>query len=133
MAKSAGRLAVMKIGTTAVAGVKAVNLSVDRTPIEITDMDSDGFITYLAGIDATKQISFDVSGLFDGETLSDLALDPTADGHITNATFKMPGLTAAVDTIGGDFYMTNFKLSAPDDAASDFSCTFTSSGTWTRN
>lgn len=131
MAKRAGRNLLLKRGTDVIGGVRMLSIKFDATPIDVTDADSDGLVTYLAGEAATKQVSIEVSGILDTNFLRVDAINPTTDLLMTNLTFTDPGAPIAGDVISGNFFMTNFTSTGSYDAAVEFSATFTSSGAWT--
>lgn len=130
MAKGAGRNLLLKKASAVVAGVRMLSLKFDATPIDVTDADSDGLITYLAGEAASKQLTIEVSGLQDDNVFRALILTPGQDMLITDLTFSDPSRGAASDVLSGNFFMTNYTQTGNHDGAIEFSATFTSSGTW---
>jgi len=131
MAAAAGRLAVMKKAGTAICTFKALNISVDHSPIDITDSGNSGVVTLLSNANASSQISMDISGVYTDPTLRNIAFDLSVTKFLTDVTFHFSDALAAKDTIAGNFFVTGYKESNPDDNATDFSCTLVSSGAWT--
>lgn len=132
MAKAAGRLAVVSKNAVALGGVRVSNISIDNTPIDVTDYDSLG-LQELLSASSMRVLSFDVEGVYKNPTLRDIAMDPTASMLLTDMTFKFSDALAAKDTIGGNFYMLNYKEGNDYKEATTFSASFTSSGTWSHN
>lgn len=132
MAKAAGRLAVVSKNAVAIGGVRVSNISMDATPIDVTDQDSLGLQELLGGVSwSSRLISFDVEGVYKNPTLRDIAFDADASLTLTDLTFKFSdGLTTA-DTISGTFFMSNYKEGNDYKEGTTFSASFTSSGAWT--
>ncbi len=132
MAKAAGRLAKVRKNAVDIGGVRVMNIKMDNTPIDVTDKDSLGLQELLAAA-ASRVLSFDVEGIYKDPVLRDIAFDPTATQLLTDMTFIFADALAAKDTIGGSFFMSSYEEGNPHDDATDFKCSFTSSGTWTFN
>ena len=130
MAKRAGRNLLLKVGTDTVGGVRMTSIKFDATPIDVTDADSNGLITYLAGESATKQVTIEVSGIADTNFLRVKFVDPATDMLLTNLTFTDPGTVPAADILSGNFFMTNYTETGTHDGAVEFSASFSSSGAW---
>jgi predicted secreted protein len=132
MAKAAGRAAVVSKNSIVLGGVRVSNITMDGTPIDVTDQDSVGLQELLGGTSwSSRLISFDVEGVYKNPTLRDIAFDPTASLILTDMTFKFSDALAAKDTIGGTFFMSNYKEGNDYKEATSFSASFTSSGAWT--
>lgn len=132
MAKAPGRSAVVSKNAIVLGGVRVSNISVDNTPIDVTDQDSAG-LQELLTVASMRVLSFDVEGIYKNPTLRDIAYDPAATQFLTDMTFKFADALAAKDTIGGNFFMLNYKEGNDYKEASTFSASFTSSGAWTFN
>lgn len=132
MAKAPGRSAVVSKNAVVLGGVRVSNISIDNTPIDVTDQDSAG-LQELLSVSSMRVLTFDVEGVYKNPTLRDIALDPAASMLLTDMTFKFADALAAKDTIGGSFFMLNYKEGNDYKEASTFSASFTSSGTWTYN
>lgn len=130
MAKAAGRTYLLKKAAVVIGGVRALSMKIDSTPIDVTDNDSSGNVTLLAGAAASKSLSMDVSGVYTDNVLRAIMMDPTADRLLTDLTFEHGGAAAANNVISGNFFITNYTDTATHDGAGEFSATFTSSGAW---
>ena len=131
MAKAPGRNAKVYKNAVLIGGVRVTNISIDSTPIDVTDNDSAG-LQELLPESSMRVLSFDIEGVYKDPVLRDIALDPDASQLLTDMTFKVGDALAAVDTIGGSFFMLNYKEGNDYKEAVTFSASFTSSGEWTR-
>ena len=131
MAKAAGRKSLLKKASTTIAGVRVTGITLDSTPIDITDNDSAGLQTLMSD-SALQVLGITVSGVESDHVLRDIALDPSTSQLLTDLTFTFADSPGAKDVISGNFYMTNYKEDNDFKDAVQFSATFTSSGTWTR-
>jgi len=129
-AVAAGRAQTLKKATTTIAGIRVSSISFDDTPIDITSNDSLG-VRKLMNVSAESGITITVSGVETDGVLYTIAKGPTTSRLITDLTFVSPSEDAAMDTISGDFFMTNFKLDGDYKEGVMFSATFLSSGSWT--
>ena len=114
----------------AAQSLKAQGLSVSTSVFDVTDADSNGLITYLAGESATKQVTIEVSGIADTNFLRVKFVDPATDMLLTNLTFTDPGTVPTADILSGNFFMTNYTETGTHDGAVEFSASFSSSGAW---
>ena len=130
MAKAAGRLAVLSKNSVAIGGVKVTGVKWAGEFMDVTDKDSNGIIEYLSTI-ATQQITISVEGVYKDPVLRDIAMTPATSKLLTDLTFKFADALLAADTIAGNFVMTSYEESNPDDGPATFTCEFQSSGTWT--
>lgn len=130
MAKAAGRKAVVSKNAVAIGGVRVSNIQVDYTPIDVTDNDSLGLQELLADY-SMGVLTFDVEGVYKDPVLRTIAMTPATSKLITDLTFKFSDALTDADTIGGDFFMLNYKEGNDYKEATTFSASFTSSGTWT--
>ncbi len=131
MAKAPGRLAVLSKAATPIASVKMVSIEWNGEPIDVTDKDSNG-INELLSVVASQGLKISVEGWTNDPVFRNIALDTAVSKMLTDLTFKHADALALVDTISGNFFMSNYKEQNPHDDASDFSCEFQSSGVWTR-
>lgn len=132
MAKVRGRLQLLNIAATPVAGVRTLSLSVDNTPIDVSDADSDGFQELLPQV-STKVLTITVAGVETDAVLRNIALHSVNTPLVTDLTFTFADALVGVDVLAGDFFMTNYKEDADYKDAVLFSATFTSSGAWSRS
>lgn len=132
MAKVRGRIQLLKIATVAVAGVRTLSLSVDNTPIDVSDADSAGYQQLLPQV-STKVLTITVAGVETDAVLRDLALHAVTSPLVTDMTLEFASADASKNVLAGDFFLTNYKEDADYKDAVVFSATFTSSGTWARS
>lgn len=132
MAKAPGRKQLIKKAGVTIAGVRVTGLSLDSTPIDITDNDSAG-LQQLLPDSGLQMLSINVSGVESDHILRDIALDTTVSQLLTDLTFVFADSPGSKDTISGSFYMSNYKEDAEYKDAVQFSATFTSSGAWVRS
>lgn len=131
MAAAAGRAIRIKYdpggGAVVIAGARTDSLTINNTPIDITDKDDAGVITLLDDI-GTKQISLSVEGVAIDSTLGDLAAAATAGAALHDFEVAV----AALKTYTGSFFISDFEYSgAEGDEALTFTCSLSSSGTVT--
>lgn len=131
MAKVAGRLQLLKKAGVTIAGVRTTGLSVDNTPIDITDNDSAGFQKLLPE-SGLQVLTISVSGVESDRVLRDIALNTAGSQLVTDLSFVFASALGTNDTLTGDFYLSNYKEDADYKDAVQFSATFMSSGTWAR-
>jgi predicted secreted protein len=130
MAKAAGRLAVLSKNSVAIGGVKVVGMKYAGEPIDVTDRDSNGIVALLS-VAKTQQLTLSVEGFEKDAVLRDIAFTPGTSKLLTDLTFKFADALTGADTISGNFFMTSYENSNPDNDASKFSCEFVSSEGWT--
>lgn len=125
MAKSAGRLCLIKIGGTAVAGSRVTGMTISGTPIDVSDTSDEANIAYLADEMSEETMELTVSGVEDGQVLRDAAMntDP-AERHYSNLTFEFPN----GDEISGNFIMTSYTETGDYREAQTFDATFVRNG-----
>lgn len=130
MAKAPGRKAILEKNSTALAGIRVLNISRDTTFIDVTDKDDEGFVQLLTGATstATSQLTITVEGLMTNQVLRDIAMTRATDQVLTDLEFTF---TDAADTITGNFAMTNYTEGNPYQEATTFSATFVSANDWT--
>ena len=123
MAAASGRLRRIKKGSTAVAGARTDNLTINNEPIDITDKDDSGWRTLLADA-GVRSVDADIEGVLIDSTL--LAIAVGAGSGLLEAW------TLEVDTIGdftGNFFLSNIQLSGEQADAITFTANIQSSGT----
>jgi predicted secreted protein len=127
----AGRSLLVKKGGTVIAGVRVTGLKFSATPIDITDADSVGLPTYLAGAVSEQSITLDVSGVHKDDTIWSIIAVPGTDRLLTDITFTHPGMAATKDVLAGNFFINAYEAGGDYKGEGTFSCSFISSGTWT--
>lgn len=122
MAAISGRKVRIKKGSTAVAGARADNITINNEPIDITDKDDAGWRTMLADA-GVRSVDADVEGV-----LTDSALIAVAVG---TASSLLSAWTLEIDGIGdftGDFYLNSFAITGEQADATTFTANIQSSG-----
>lgn len=128
MAKTAGRLCVIKKNGTTIGGGRTVNMTVNGAPIDTTDQNDNGFTNYLADILTGRSLQFSIDGQEEDQVLRDIALATAADTHfLDDLTFEFPN----GDEISGNFVMSAYAETGPYGEAQTFNATFMSDGQWT--
>lgn len=130
MANTAGRDFVVEKNSVAIASVRQKSVKWQGTPIDTTNDDDDGAMTYLADEFASTSLELSVEGLTDDDVLSDLAFATDhASKHLADITLTKPN----GDAISGTFIMTNYEETGTYEDAVTFTATLVRSGihTWT--
>ena len=130
MAKAVGRLAVLAKAGTPLGGVKVTTIKFTATAIDVTDYDSLGIIELLSAHGHT-QCTLTVDGLAKDVVLRSLWNSPTTSKLLTDITMKYADALLPADTIGGNFFLTDYEEGNPVDNAVTFKATLVSSGAWT--
>jgi len=128
MAKSAGREFAVKKNSTVIASVRTKSFTSNNTPIETTNDDDSGFVSYLDGAFATRALEISVEGLTDDDVLSDIALSATDSDHfLSDLTLER----ANGDVVSGNFILTNYSETGQHQEATTFTATLVRNGTHT--
>ena len=98
MAKVAGRKQLIKKAGVTIAGVRVTGLSVDSSPIDVTDNDSAGFQQLLAD-SGLQVLGITVSGVESDRVFRDVALDTSVSQLLTDLSFVFASALAAKDTL----------------------------------
>jgi len=127
MAATAGRKLRIKKGSTAVAGARTDNLTINNEPIDITDKAASGWRTMLADA-GVRSVDADVEGVITDATFLALAVGAVAN-LLTAYTIEIEGL----GSFTGNFYLNSFAVSGEQADAVTFTANIQSSGTitWT--
>lgn len=132
MARQNGRDLRIKRGATVVAVVNTKTININNNPVDVTGDDDDGFVTLLDR-PGTKQMTADVSGFTDDDTIRDVAV--TGTGLLAEHTVEWlssDGLGTVVYAVTGDFYLATFSETGASDGGLEFSASLQSSGEWTK-
>jgi predicted secreted protein len=130
MAKAAGRDCVIKKNSTTIGGGRTVSMTVNGSPIDVTDQGDSGFATMLPDTLIGRQIELTIDGYEEDQVLRDIALATTsADKFMTDITFEFPG--TPTDEISGSFVLTSYSETGPYEDGQTFNATFSSDGQWT--
>lgn len=127
MTATAGIDAVMKIGSTPVAGVRVIGLTRDATPIDISSQGSDGFVELLDGKHTGATLSFSVDGLYEDAAFQTLGLNPEANWSVNTLSVEL----ANGAVISGSFFFSSYSEGNDYKEATTFTGQFTSAGKWT--
>ena len=127
MAKSAGRLNVIKKNNVAIAGGKTVGFTVNGSPVDVQDQGDSGFQTHLAGVITGQSIELTIEGYEEDQVLRDLALGAASGRFLTDITFEAPN----GDELSGNFFLSAYSETGEFEDGSTFSAAFTSDGAWT--
>ena len=119
-----GRDLLVKKGGTAIAGAQETGISVDNSPIDITDSASGGYRT-LADFAGKRAIDISINGVWGDKVMRDQALGGTV--LLTDITIDF----ADGGDIAGDFYLANYEETGNHEGAVTFTATLQSSGAWT--
>lgn len=122
MAALSGRKLRIKRGSTAVAGARSDNITINNEPIDITDKDDAGWRTYLADA-GVRSIDAEVEGVLDDATFLSLAVG-TASALLEAYTLDIIGL----GEFTGNFYLASFALTGEQADAITFTASIQSSG-----
>lgn len=128
MAKTAGRLCVIKKAATTIGGGRTVGITVNGSPINVEDQGDLGFQTMLADVLTGRSIELSIDGYEEDQVIRDIAMATTATGHfMTDITFEYPN----GDTISGDFVLASYSETGAYEDGQTFTATFSSDGQWT--
>lgn len=128
MAKTAGRLCLIKKNDTPIGGIRTAGMTVNGSPIDVTDQGDSGFQTFLADILTGRSIQLTGDGYEEDQVIRDVAMASAATGHfMTDITFEFPN----GDEISGDFVLTGYSETGAYQDGQTFTCTFSSDGAWT--
>lgn len=127
MAKTAGRLCLIKKNDVTIGGVRTAGMTVNGSPINVEDQGDEGFATYLAGILTGQSVELTGEGYEEDQVLRDLALGPAAARFLSDLTFEFPN----GDAISGGFVLSAYTETGAFEDGQTFTATFTSDGAWT--
>lgn len=128
MSRQNGRDLRIKRGATVLAVVNTKTVNINNTPVDVTGDSDAGFITLLER-PGTKQITADVSGFTDNDSLRDAAVTGTALMETcTIEWLSTDGLGTVVYAVEGDFFLATFSETGASDGGLEFSASLQSSG-----
>ena len=122
MAAQSGRQMIMKKGSTAVAGARTTNLTINNTPIDITDITDAGWRTMLAEVGA-RSVDADVEGVLTDGTLIAVAVG-SGSGLLSAFTVEVNG----IGDFTGDWFLSSFAITGQMADAVTFTANIQSSG-----
>lgn len=126
MTKTAGRLCVIKKGTTTIGGLKVNSIKVSGEPIDVQSKSDLGIATMLADILTNQSLEITGEGVQEDEVLRNLAFGPVAGRFLTDIKYVFGN----GDTITGDFVLTSYSENADMNDGETFNVTFVSDGAW---
>lgn len=124
MAATAGREFTIAVGATTVAGCRTKSISINKTPIDVTNDDDAGFRTLLAEA-GQMDIDMSLDGIAKSDALRLLAIDPDAAFSSMTVTF------GDGDTLVGSAFISSYEESGTYNDAVTFSASMLFSGTLT--
>lgn len=121
-----GRDLLIKKGGTAIAGARTNSISVDNSPVDISDIAGGGF-RKLADFAGNRKLDLSVSGVWATKVIRDLMLGADSGLLLTDLTL----IFADGGDIAGDFYLASYTEEGAHDVAVTFTASMQSSGAWT--
>ena len=125
MAASSGRDFIVKKGASVIAAQRETSVSIDGSPVDITNKDSIGFRT-LASFAGVRSMDITAAGVLDDAIIRDIAIDPNASMLLTDITLVYADGTI----ISGDFYLATAEFAGNHDGENTYTTTWQSSGKW---
>ena len=127
MAKTAGRLCVIKKNDVTIAGARNVGISSNGSPINVEDQSDLGYQAMLAGVLVGRSLELSIDGYEEDNILRDISLGDSDGWFLTDITFEFPD----GDVISGDFVLGPYNETGAYEDGQTFSTTFVSDGEWT--
>lgn len=126
MSAQKGRLFLLKIGGTAIGGLRATSMTINNEAVDITNKDSAGWRTLLEGA-GVQSVDISVSGIAETQATFEMF-----KGYAQAGTINAYTLTAEDgDSISGNFLITSFEEAGDYNAGQTFTASLQSSGTVT--
>lgn len=126
MAKVAGRKIRIYQGSgstrVVVAGARSDSITINNTPIDITDKNDDGWRTFLDDV-SVRSVDMSVEGLLDGSSLLAASLG-VSTGLLDAYEIDIDG----IGVVSGNFHFNNMEIGAPHDDGATFTAAIQSSG-----
>jgi hypothetical protein len=128
MAKTAGRLCVIKKATVVIGGGRTVGITVNGAAINVEDQGDLGFQTFLPDVMTGRSIELTIDGYEEDQVIRDVAMAATSTGQfLTDITFEFPN----GDVISGDFFLSSYSETGAYEDGQTFTGAFSSDGAWT--
>lgn len=121
-----GRDLVVKKNSVAIAGVQTTGLTIDNSPVNITDIADDGFRT-LGDFSGERSMDLSVDGVWKDTVVEAIAYGADSGLLLTDITIDLP----SGGSLAGDFFVANWTLTGTHNEAATYSATLQSSGDWT--
>ena len=114
---------------TTIAGLRNTNFTINNEAVDITNKDSSGWRTLLAGA-GTRSLSVSADGVMDDVAVTQTILtDSYSSGAFKNYKIVYNSNGTTWDDIEADFQITSYERGGEDAAEETFSITLESSGT----
>ncbi len=127
MAKTTGRLCVIKKNNVTIGGARTVGMSVSGSAIDVQDQGDEGFQTMLAGVLTGRSIGLNIDGYEEDNVLRDIGMDTNpAASFLSDLTYEFPN----GDVISGNFVMSDYSETGAFADGLKFTASFTSDGPW---
>lgn len=122
-----GRDLLIKKAGTAIAGAQENGISVDNSPVDISDIAGAGY-RKLGDFAGNRKLDMNISGIWTDKIVRDVALSSTQSSLLmTDITLDF----ADGGDISGDFFLASYEETGAHDGAVTFTATLQSSGAWT--
>lgn len=126
MAATSGRDFTISKNSSVLAGLRENGVSLDGSPVEVTDKTDSGFRTY-GDFSGVRSFEISASGVLDDDIIQDIAFDPDASLLLTDITIEYPDGAS----ISGDVFLSSVEFTGAHDGENTYSLTIGSSGKWT--
>lgn len=126
MAATSGRDFTISKADTVIAGLRENGVSLDGSPVDVTDKTDSGFRTY-GDFSGVKSFEISASGVLDDDVIQDIAFDPDASLLLTDITIEYPDGAS----LSGDVFLSSVEFTGAHDGENTYSLTIGSSGKWT--
>jgi len=122
-----GRDLLIKKASTAIAGAQTNSITVDNSPVDISDIAGAG-CRKLGDFAGNRKMDMSLSGIWTDTVMRDVALGSTQSSLLmTDITLDF----ADGGNISGNFFLANYEETGSHDGAVTFTCSLQSSGAWT--
>lgn len=125
MAATSGRDFTISKNSSVLAGLRENGVSLDGSPVEVTDKTDSGFRTY-GDFSGVRSFEISASGVLDDDIIQDIAFDPDASLLLTDITIEYPDGAS----ISGDVFLSSVEFTGGHDGENTYSLTIGSSGKW---
>lgn len=127
MAAQKGRDLLVLKNAVAIAGLRETSVAHGGSPIDITSKSDSGART-LASFSGTETIDISGSGVFDDDTIRNIAFGgPTVSKLLTDITLEW----GDGSTMSGDFYLASFTSAGSHGGEETYDIALQSSDVWT--
>lgn len=128
MAAVKGRTVVVERNSVILAGCRTKNLSINASPIDVTNDDDDG-VRKLLSAPGQTDVAISVSGILTSDQLLTESLSQSSRSLTTTFRFQSwQGGSPDHLSFSGSFFMTSLKLGAEYQGAVTFDAEFQSAG-----